>query len=343
MTSSHAEYVDARQSSFNQTGRDWNQNTTNYYISFSLFGPQHQQTTGRVPNINDDLPRPISNRATSCHIVAPYRSSHTISTIDSAVKLIIQITDQLIDRRDSSNNYRELQSELKYLHQTLMLTRLAIQEYDGRPLGPGLANAITPEVVRCCIVLQEMLGSIVATCQGLSLTSINYLWRPVWQKRWDGEELAALRDKLSGSRKLFEEFLMGLHSYVLLVSYAWPFTKAPWHFTKCCLARTRKRILRWSCIPPQVSLFIYSASTFPGAHQIKCSARSEPLGGHHTNPKHVLFHLEGTLYSVLCWLTSTSLQARISTTLSKVIVGIAWEVTSSNRVTTKSYALKITK
>jgi hypothetical protein len=164
------------------------------------------------------------------HIVAPYQSSHSISTIDSTVNLIIQITNRLIDHTDSSNNHRDLQFQLKFLHQTLMLTRLAIQEYDGRQLGQSLANTITPEVVRCFIVLQEMLGSVIATCQGLSLTNIGYLWRPVWRRRWDGEELAVLRDKLSSRRESLGEFLVALHSYILFVSYAWPFTKAPWHF-----------------------------------------------------------------------------------------------------------------
>jgi hypothetical protein len=227
MAFSYAGSVDARLSHFSQAGRDCTTNNVNYYnISFSLFGSRQTSPNYLPINTGDDLPRPISNSVAVSPRRAPHHSSAPIITVDFALHLIVQITNLLVDHGDSSNNHRDLLLQMKSLHQTLTMTRLAFQVYDGRPLGQSLTNTITPGVERCVAVLQELLGSVIDTCQGLNLTSIYYLWRPVWRSQWDGDELVALRTKLTACRQLFEEFLVALHSYVVLDSYARPSAKA---------------------------------------------------------------------------------------------------------------------
>jgi hypothetical protein len=126
----------------------------------------------------------------------------------------VQITDKLIDRRDASINHRDLQGQLKSLQQTLIMIRLAVNEYQNGPLGPCLINVISPEMARCCIGLQELLLRVNDTCIGLKFTKIGSFWRPVWRERWEGDEMISLRRHLYRSSKLFGGLLMALHSCV---------------------------------------------------------------------------------------------------------------------------------
>jgi hypothetical protein len=214
--------IDARQSSFNQVGGDWNQHTTIHkhtLISISCFGPR-QINYHSLDNLSDVLPLvPVSSPKTlspRCLITASC-SSDTPRVVNTGIGLIVQITNRLIDRSDSSSNHQVLQLQLRSLQQILTLTGLAIQEYCDRPLGQSLAKTITPEVERCLLVLQELLEHADATWLGLAFTGIGDLWRHVWWGRWDGNEFTLLRKKLSDSRQSLERFLMALHSYVFLL------------------------------------------------------------------------------------------------------------------------------
>ena len=59
----------------------------------------------------------------------------------------------LVDLTKFSVDYSYLQELLlKPLHQTLFLTRYALQVYENTPLGPHLAAMINPEVEKCCLL-----------------------------------------------------------------------------------------------------------------------------------------------------------------------------------------------
>lgn len=208
----HPANFDARGGTFNNVHHDQHNNTTiNVQIYFTLFGSK--QTPHNVPlSSSNDQSRPKLSQG-KASVTSPH-SSDTTSVINIAVGLIVQITDLLIDRRDRSNNRRDLSHELKSLQQTLTLTGLAIRAYEESPLGHCLAHAIAPEISRCCGVLRELLDRVHNTWLGLDLTTIGELWRPVWWGRWDGDELVSLKNKLSVVRKSFERVLMALHSYV---------------------------------------------------------------------------------------------------------------------------------
>lgn len=221
MAFSHSSNTDARGSTFNCIGRDQTHNrTTIIQINFSLFG-SGQGSHLPIGFIDSDPSRPISGANTSPTNRQLVTINHfdAFSDVDTAVGLIVQITHLLIDCRDTSNNHRDLAIELKSLHQTLTITGLAIKEYKGRPLGQSLANMIAPEVEQCCTVLREMLGRVNGTWLGLNNTTISSLWRPVWWRRWGGDEMVLLRRQLTHSRKALEGFLIAIHSYVFLIFF----------------------------------------------------------------------------------------------------------------------------
>jgi hypothetical protein len=215
--------IDARQSSFNQVGGDWHQHTTIHkhtIISLSCFGPR-QINYYSLDNLSDVMPLvPVSSPKTlspRCHITSAHSSSDLLRVVDTGIGLIVQISNRLIDRSDSSSNHQVLQLQLRSLQQILTLTGLAIHEYCDRPLGQSLTNTITPEVEQCLLVLQELLAQADATWLGLAFTGIGDLWRHVWWGRWDGNEFALLRKRLSDSRQSLERFLLALHSYVFFL------------------------------------------------------------------------------------------------------------------------------
>ena len=227
MVLNHARNVDARGGTFNNVQRDQHQTNNNNVttfnrpniqisLNFSLFGSQTQNHL--PPNFCNNLSEPSGHDTISQGrlLVTSSHSSDAVSGIDSGIGLIVQITNLLIDHRDSSNTQRDLAVELKSLHQTLTLTGFAIQEYEDRPLGQSLAHMIAPSIERCCAVLQELFDRVSGTLLGLDLTRISDLWRPVWWGRWDGDELASLKKTLAEIRRLLESFLMALHSYVII-------------------------------------------------------------------------------------------------------------------------------
>jgi hypothetical protein len=145
-----------------------------------------------------------------------YHSSDPTAIVSAAVGLIDRIAVQM-DRRGFLNGLRDhMVVEFGSLQQTLILTKLTILKYDHTPLGHGLGNTITPTVVQCFIVLQELLGSLNGTRSGLNFTSIGDLWRQVWWSRWEGDEFASSRKKLSESRQSLQAVLLASNSYVFL-------------------------------------------------------------------------------------------------------------------------------
>lgn len=159
-------------------------------------------------------------------IPPPPHSRGTVSIVDITLGLIVQITHLLLDRRrEASNNHQDLPDELKSLHQTLAVIRLAIEEYESRPLGQGLANTINPAVEQCYMILHELLDRINGIWESLNITSIGSLWRLVWWGGWESDDISSLRRTLSVSRRSLEGFLMALHSYVALFYRIWSITE----------------------------------------------------------------------------------------------------------------------
>jgi hypothetical protein len=224
MTFDHSSNIDAREATINTAGRDQsNIQINNYHVYINLdSAPEralhllHSVGIG-LPNDTNCRPlRPapdyqVSQR--SLHSIVN-RLSEVLFIIDLAVDLIVRITNLLVDPEDPSNNRRDLKLELKSLQQTLILIRLAIQEYDDRPLGQSLAYTITPEVQRCTTVLSELYDLIKGTGLRLLHTSIKDLWRPVWWSKWLDSDVASLKMKLRDIRISLGGILSALHSYV---------------------------------------------------------------------------------------------------------------------------------
>jgi hypothetical protein len=144
--------VDTRYSNYYQA------NTTANFCLFGFFTAESRQTANNIQdNHSKELSRPTlcnglkSQRgvaAKSCH------SLDALSIINIAVGLIAQLAEKLIRRGDPSNN------QLRSLNQTLTQLGIAIQVYDGRPLGQSLANTITPEVEQCVVLLRVWLHNV---------------------------------------------------------------------------------------------------------------------------------------------------------------------------------------
>jgi hypothetical protein len=185
----HSNYTDARGSNFSDVHRDQIQYHNNITINFSLFSSRQTQTHNHIAlDCSNDLSPSTSDADILSRrrplIIASHDSHHSVDTasgsaIGTSIGLIIQITSLLTGRGNSSNSHRDLESELKSLQQTLTLTGLAVQEYETRPLGRSLAHAVTPEIGRCCAILQKLRDSANGTLLGLNCTSISDLWRSV--------------------------------------------------------------------------------------------------------------------------------------------------------------------
>jgi hypothetical protein len=219
----HSSHVDARDAIISAAGRDQSNihthiQTCNLYITLDPTPPL-------LRSLELGLPRTIDYgllHSTSDHEVLSQRHPYSIANplpdvglvVDVAGGLIIRITTLLIDPRDPSNNCRDFELELKSLQRTLTLIRLAIQEYDDRPLGRSLAHTITPVVQKCSILLSELLDKVNGTELHLLRTSIKGLWRPVWWSRWADDDVAPLRMKLRDTRISLGGILSALNSYV---------------------------------------------------------------------------------------------------------------------------------
>jgi hypothetical protein len=213
MAFSDAGYVDARHSTFTQVGRDQIiQNCVTLIISPSV-SPQNRPRIA-VETI-DTLPQPIYCPGTSLKgCIVSYSSSNVVGIVHAAVGLIEEITELLMDCRQSSKAHLDFALELESLQRTLSLTRLAIQMYENQPLGQSLANTIAPEVLRCYCALWELFDSINGTWLDVSINSIGGFWRRIWCAWWDGDEFSLSRQKLSYSRQSLQGLLTALRSYV---------------------------------------------------------------------------------------------------------------------------------
>jgi hypothetical protein len=246
--------VDARQSTFNQVGRDLHDHRTtihNYHIYISPCGSRRRSHRIGV-EIDNDLRRPIGNS----NILPPrssvaYSLSETAAKVDAAVCLIDQLTELLSD----SNSHWKLALELQLLQTSLTLIRSTVQKYDKTPLAYSLANTTTPEVLRCSIVLQELIGNIHRTWLDITITSVGGFQRRIWWGEWARPRLSSLRKKLSHSRQFIQGLLMAMHSYVLVVIQARTSSDRSHLMVhmKCHMDGSRRRITCWLCIPPEVS------------------------------------------------------------------------------------------
>ena len=212
----NAKYTDISRSTFNDVGRDQiNTVTQIFQINISLFGSR-QSPPGCVHHKGSKALAGPSLAPVTLSPNALASPSHLPESIDITAGLIVQILNLLITPGKSmTSNQRDLRLELKTLHQSIMLTRRAIQEYENRDLGQSLIHAVTPEVGRCRVVLQELFDRVNGTWKGLDSTCIRDFWLQVWWGRWDGDEMALLKDQLSDSRKLLLGFLRALNSYVV--------------------------------------------------------------------------------------------------------------------------------
>jgi hypothetical protein len=228
MTFNHSSNIDAREATINTVGRDQSNIQTNNNIQncnvYINLGSAPERALPLLHSLGIGLPNNTNcgpSHPTPDYQVSSQRSLHSTANrlsevlfvVDIAVGLIIRITSLLVDPGDPSNNRRDLELELKSLQQTLTLIRLAIQEYDDRPLGQSLAYTITPAVQRCSIVLSELHDKINGTGLRLLHTSIRDLWRPVWWSRWlDDGEVASLKMKLRDIRISLGGILSALNS-----------------------------------------------------------------------------------------------------------------------------------
>ena len=217
----HSSKIDARGATINTAGRD----QSNIHIIINNVynlnsAPErtphllHSVGIGLPNNTNCGPLRSIPDYRVSQRSLysTANRLSEVLFIIDIAVDLIIRITNLLVDPGDPSNNRGDLKLELKSVHQTLILIRPAIQEYDDRPLGQSLAHAITPEVERCSTVLSELYYLINGTGLGLLYTIIKDLWRSVWWSRWLDSDVASLKIKLRDIRISLNVILFALNS-----------------------------------------------------------------------------------------------------------------------------------
>ncbi|KIM86315.1 hypothetical protein PILCRDRAFT_322193 [Piloderma croceum F 1598] len=191
-----------------------------------------------VQHVLGSFVHPKQLPSSSSHIVIA--SHHNRSACDVASNLIVEIKRLLVDLTKFSVDYQYLRDLLNNLHQTLFLTRLAIQAYEDTPLGPNLAVVVVPVVEQCQVVLQHMLDSIESYRRILYSTPIRDLWPPVL---WSSSKvLAKLVWKLSAHQRALGQFLVALNSQVFLLRYLVPFAKIMFFYgnIKYCLGRSWK-------------------------------------------------------------------------------------------------------
>ena len=205
------EYIDARHSTINRVGRDHVVN--HYHILYISPGSLRLRSRLKVAdNIGDNLSLPVGNAESLLpRNLMVYSSSAAVAIVHSATSLVDTVTELLMDYRQSSSGYWDLALELESLQKTLILCRLIIHKYNDKPLGQSLIDAITPEVLACFLVLQELINS-VDTCVDFSFTSIGGWCRQIWWTMFDGDEFASVRKRLCRSRQLLQGLLMALHS-----------------------------------------------------------------------------------------------------------------------------------
>ena len=220
MVLDHSQNADASGSTFNQVGGNQTNSTVTVvhnHFNLALFGPRSRQLEPIHKTIRvqpaDAIPSTPPQVSSQLQLISRPPS---FTPIHSSITLIVQIISLLLEHGDLSDAFRELRLELKTLHQNLVLTSLAIEEYESRRLGPSLVNIAIPEAEKCHAVLQELYEKVDNTQQGLNKTMIESLWRSVWWSRWC-DELVPLRAELSRARRSLAGFLLTLHSCVFAI------------------------------------------------------------------------------------------------------------------------------
>jgi hypothetical protein len=227
MALSHSRNVEVNHSNLTDIGRDQNFidsliqiGKVSVAINFSLF-PSLRRTSCPVISAASHAPQAglptLGILETSSRNIVPAGTS----TVDSAVRLIVQIVRLLIGphAEQSLDQHKDLRLELIALYDTLVMTGTIIHAYENTYVRRTLVNVVTPEVNQCREVLEELLHTVNETWWSLSQTSIQWLWHLVCWSRWYGDELVSLRRKLLESRESLRIFLMALNSCVLPVFY----------------------------------------------------------------------------------------------------------------------------
>ena len=201
---SHASQIDASRSQFSNVGRD-----QHVFYQTILADKVSQEIINQAlhnfcPN-GRELPSPSSTA-----VITQYTPHHNQRTCEEACNLIVEITRLLVDSTKFPNEYRYPQRlSLKTLHETLVLTGLAIQVYENTPLARNLNHSIGPDIQKCHDILQDMLDTIDSYRQRLYLTSIYSLWPRVL---WSGSEVQKLAWRLSALQFSLGQFLVALNS-----------------------------------------------------------------------------------------------------------------------------------
>ena len=168
------------------------------------------------------------------------------------------------------------------------MTGTTIQAYKNAYLCHNLLNAVTPKVDQCWEVLEELLDRVNGTWWGLSQTSIEGLWCPVWWSRWYGDELALLTRKLRESRESLWVFLMGLNWYVLFDSYVIP-------ALRCCIRDAWRELQNQRCCGHiSIDMFYMSIRQFTliVPYPAREHVHDGSLGVQFTCNNNVLFYME---------------------------------------------------
>jgi hypothetical protein len=208
--------IAASESHFSNIGRDQHnvghdqynaaQDQYHQHIHFSIADTASHET---VQHVLRSLPQqlPFSSSA------AVFVSHHNRTPCDLASNLIGEIMRLLLDLLTQfSVDYLYLQELLlKPLRQTLFLTGYALQLYELTPLGPNLASMIRPEVEKCCLLFQDILGNIDHYRSSLDSTHLPAFRLP---SLWSGSKVHELTWKLSYRHRQLGQFLVALNSCV---------------------------------------------------------------------------------------------------------------------------------
>jgi len=219
----HASDIGAKDSSFNEVGRDQTNNT--YNIVYNLVSAPERGLVFHRPGPISPLQVPHSETSSRTIVLRPTFRSAPSSARHIAARLIVEIVQSLMDS-GTSDQFCDLKENLNTLQQTLDLTGLAIDAFQCIPLGRILASTIGNETEQCIGVLRELLSAIRAYQRGLRSTRINLSWNRVGSGCKSGE-IRIWREKLSACQKSLGECLRMLDWHVWLCFHT--FTLLKWH------------------------------------------------------------------------------------------------------------------
>jgi hypothetical protein len=192
---SHDQYIAAR-----------DQNIHHQTLHFNITDAASGETVQHVLRSLGHVPHQLSSSSAAVILA----SHHNRSACDVASNLIIEIMRLLDDLTKFSVDYRYLKGLVfEPLHKILFLTGLAIHVCEDTPLGSYLAVSISPEVERCCVILQDNLDS----CDRYRRTLYSTPFRELWpQALWSGSKVHELAWKLSACQIALGQFLAALNS-----------------------------------------------------------------------------------------------------------------------------------